>query len=351
MKPPDFETLRSDLESLSVPEGDARHLRWLAGPLAVGRNQFGDYEIFIRGPELHVTSPVVQRHIQYDEWMPEDGDNVFAASRIALPPAPHFASIAALIGSELMRAGIGEPDRVQAAFVEVEPIIEMAIRRGALPENVVVGLLGELMLLRNILNARIGEPETLLRTLDYWQGWQVGGRDFRIGDHSIEVKTTRSVSSIHDFSGLHQLEPTVLPTGTFEKLHLMSIGLAPSTSIGETLPSVVGGIATLLSTSHGDELSDEFLRRVEHYGRQSGSSYSHETMRDWSAYATRFAHTFAPRLYRLDDPAMRLLKREVVVQTFVQPEGLSFTMHLPERVSAHNPAPNWEVELISMTVP
>jgi hypothetical protein len=344
-----FEALREDLEALSVPEEQARNLRWLAAPLAIGRTATGDYEVFIRGPELRAGSALVRRHVQHGDWRPEEGGEPFSASRIVLPSAAHFASIAALIAIELLRAGVGEPGGIQTAFTDVEPIIEMAIRRGALSEAVIIGLVGELTVLRQLILARSGQPERMMRSLDFWQGWQEGGRDFRIGDHAIEVKTTQASASIHEFSGLHQLEAKQLPSGAIEQLHLMSIGLAASTTMGESLPSVVSSITTLLSTSAGGaEVADEFTRRVSLYGTLSGTGYAHATMQDWSVYATRYTHTFLPRLYRIDDPAMLLLGRDLLAQTFVQAQGLSFTMHIPEQVSAFNPTPNWQAELEAM---
>ncbi|RYD41435.1 MAG: hypothetical protein EOP83_33915 [Verrucomicrobiaceae bacterium] len=160
------------------------------------------------------------------------------------------------------------------------------------------------------------------------------------------MKTTQASTSIHEFSGLHQLEAKLLPSGSMEHLHLMSIGLAASSTIGETLPSTVSSVATMLTRgAAGPEVTDEFLRRVSLYGGQSGNGYVHSTMQEWSVYGTRYAHTFLPRLYRVDDPAMRLLGRDMLAETFVQAQGLSFTMHIPERVSAFNPSSNWETEL------
>ncbi|MEO7169675.1 MAG: PD-(D/E)XK motif protein [Sphingomonas sp.] len=344
-----FEALREDLEALSVPEEQARNLRWLAAPLAIGRTATGDYEVFIRGPELRSGSALVRRHVQHGDWRPEEGGEPFSASRIVLPSAPHFASIAALIAIELLRAGVAEPGGVQTAFTDVEPIIEMAIRRGALSEAVIIGLIGELTVLRQLILARSGQPERMMRSLDFWQGWQEGGRDFRIGNHAIEVKTTQASASIHEFSGLHQLEAKQLASGAIEQLHLMSIGLAASTTMGESLPSVVSSITTLLSAAAGGtEVADEFTRRVSLYGTLSGTGYAHATMQDWSVYATRYTHTFLPRLYRIDDPAMLLLGRDLLAQTFVQAQGLSFTMHIPEQVSAFNPTPSWQAELEAM---
>lgn len=344
-----FESLRNDLEALPLPDGHARNLRWLATPLAIGRTTSGDYEIFIRGSELRASSSLVRRHVQHGDWRPENGGDPFSASRIVLPAAPHFASVAALIAIELLRAGVAGPPGAQQAFTDVEPIIEMAIRRGALSEESIIGLFGELTLLRQLLLACAGEPEHKLRRLDYWHGWREGGRDFRIGNHAIEVKTTRASASIHEFSGLHQLEPAQLASGQMEDLHLLSVGLTASSVMGENLPAIVSTIVNLLSgPSTRPELPDEFLRRVSLYGSVSGNGYFHATMQEWSVYGTRYTHTFLPRLYRIDDPAMLTLRRDQLARTFVQPEGLAFTMHIPERVSAFNPALNWEAELDAM---
>lgn len=347
---PQFESLRSELEELSAPREQARHLIWLAEPLAVARTASGDFEVFIRGPELRTASPLVRRQLQHGSWRPEEGGVAFPASRVALPSAPHFASIAALIAIELIRAGVAGPRGVQAAFADVEPIIEMAIRRGALADSAIIGLLGELTVLRQLIFTRMQQPASLMRCIDFWQGWQDGGRDFRIGDHSIEVKTTRAASSIHEFSGLHQLEPQLLASNQPEQLHLLSIGLAPSTSTGESLPALVESIVSILrSSTGGEEVPTEFVRRVALYGHRSGGGYMHASMAEWSVYATRYAHTFVPRLYRIDDPGMLLLTRAVLAQTFVRPHDLSFTMQIPESVSAFNPAQDWAAELQAMS--
>lgn len=343
-----YETLRNELEDMRVPEGLARNLRWLASNLAIGRTNNGQFEVFICGDQLNSSSSLVQRHMQYGEWRPLDGGESFAANRVVLPESPHFASIAAVIAVELLRTGVAEQGNAQSAFADVEPIIEMAIRRGALPENVIVGLIGELTVLRQLLQANLSTPSSLLRVLDTWQGWQASGRDFRFGIDSLEVKTTQASSSIHKFNGLHQVEPVVLPDGEMERLSILSIGLSTSPTLGETLPQLVDDILAAFSGSPSHEvLSSEFLRRVALYG-QSGTGYEHSAMRDWSVYRTSYVHTFSPRLFKLDDQAFALLTREMLSRTFVHPDDLSFTAHLPDQVSRFNPVPSWEVELQNM---
>lgn len=339
-----FEDLRAELEGLTSASGEARHLRWLAHELAVGRTAAGDYEIFLRGDPLVATSSVVARHLQHGQWAPKAGGENFAASRIILPSVPQFASVAALIAVELLRAGIDGSGHPQQPFSDVEPIIEMAIRRGALAENVIIGLIGELILVRQCLLSALSTPARYAEIINAWQGWQHGGRDFRLGRYAVEVKTTQSQSSLHEFTGIHQLEPENEESGVTEDLYVLSIGMIASTTTGETLPEVVDSILNLLSGSLGGSagpVQDMFLRSVSLYGTQAATGYSHFAMREWSAYTVRYSHSFAPRLYRVADPAMALLERSTIAETCVVPSSVSFSALFPERVSAFNPAENW----------
>lgn len=345
-----FEQLRAELELFNPPSGEIRRLHWLAHTLAVARNAAGDYEIFLRGPVLHVQSSLVRRHLQHGNWRPTGDGEMFSASRIVLPSAPHFASVAALISIELLRAGIASADSPQGAFTDVEPIIEMAIRRGALPENVVIGLIGELMILRQCLLTISDKPHRRAAVLDSWCGWQ-NGRDFTFRFYSIEVKTTQLASSIHEFTGLHQLEETQRPSGEYEQLHLLSLGLTASAVTGESLPTIVDQLLDMLGNRHTVEFSPlqaSLLERIERYGEESGTGYKHATMKDWSVYSIRYTSTFSPKLYRIADPAMRMLRRKEIEETFVLPQSLSFTMTFPDTVSAFNPALNWQGEIASM---
>lgn len=90
------------------------------------------------------------------------------------------------------------------------------------------------------------------------------------------------------------------------------------------------------------EIQSAFLEAVETYGAFGSIGYRHLTMRNWSTYAVRYTHTFAPRLYRVADPAMRILRREELDRTFVLSDSVSFTLHIPDQVSAFNPAASWE---------
>ncbi|WP_210214382.1 hypothetical protein, partial [Sinorhizobium meliloti] len=67
----------------------------------------------------------------------------------------------------------------------------------------------------------------------------------------------------------------------------------------------------------------------------------------WSAYQIRLQITFT-RLYAINDPEMRLLTSAALDGTFVVPSSVSFELQLPTRVSAFNPAQNWQGEVAAM---
>jgi hypothetical protein len=347
-----YEALRASLDALEVPAGEARRLHWVVESLlGAARTSSGDFEIFLLGEPLMTRSPVVRRCLEHGAWRPTNGGNPFNATRVVLPADPHFAAVAALIATELMRAGLGVGISSQEAFTEVEPLIELAIQRGSLTDEVLLGLFSELLVLRTLLRAgnySLADKAVLVGT---WRGWQQG-RDFVIGRQAIEVKATRGLTSSHAFSGLHQLEEQQLPDGDLEVLHLLSIGLQEVSAGGVSLPNLVDDLLSDIGGPVGTEhdqgpLQTQLLGWISQYGA-GGRGYRHLSMRGWPQYQAQFALSFSPRLYRIADQDMRLLPRAVVAETFIRPDSLKFDATFPARVSAFNPAERWQTELVRM---
>lgn len=342
-----FETLRDHLAALDVPVGSARRLVWVvAGRLGAAITASGAYEIFLAGSELVAVLPPVARHVQYDRWEPDDGSPAFAATRVLLGSASHFAAVAAFIATELARLDLATDRAMQVAFNQIEPIIELAIRRGTLSTEAILGLLAELQVLRVALLATPAAKRS--STLLGWRGW-TQGRDFVMGKHAVEVKATLSDSSRHAFSGVHQLEPQPMSDGRQEMLHLMSIGLAEAEQGGQSLPELVDDIASLLDdgSTVGASARAQFLGMVREYGGPGASGYDHDVMRNWNVYQPRYVITFA-RLYAIDDPEMRLLTSALLDQTFAVPGSVRFELLLPAQVSTFNPAASWQAEVAAM---
>ena len=342
-----FEDLRDRLAGMDVPAGDARRLIWLVqGRLGAALTATGAHEIFLGGPELSATVPLVARHLQHDRWEPNYGGSSFAATRVLLGSAPHFASMAALIAVELARFDLSDDNTLQRAFEQVEPLIELAIRGGALSTEALLGLIAELQLLRVGL---LAVPTKKRRSvLMGWRGW-TKGRDFVFGRHAIEVKATLGPGSRHSFGGVHQLEAQPLSVGGMEALHLMSFGLVEADGGGQSLPDLVEDLASLLDGDEGEPGSGraDLVEKVREYGGPGAAGYDHWTMSDWAAYQGRYAINFT-RLYSVDDPAMRLLTSSLIEQTFAVPGSVSFELQFPVSVSTFNPAANWQAEIAAM---
>ena len=184
----------------------------------------GAFEVFVLGPKLRPRLPLVDRHLKHDTWQLSDG-SYFEANRIVLPAEAHYVPTAAFLAEELLRNGIDSSP--QPAFALSEPLIEMALRRTALDEDTVLGLLGELRFLELLLRGS-DTTEQRANGLEAWEGYQRTSRDFVFNNGTeVEVKVTRGPHSSHQISSIAQVDPRRTAGGEpIEQLYLVSIGVA-----------------------------------------------------------------------------------------------------------------------------
>jgi hypothetical protein len=292
----------------------------------------GGVEIFVRAESILPSSILVRRHVKHDRWQGISGE--FEASRIALPAEPHYQPVAAFIAEELLRNGLAES--APLAFARSEPIIEMALRRTAMSDELILGLIGELRVL-NLLLSFCTERHQRLQVLESWTGFRRGARDFQAPGFSMEVKTTRSSSSVHWISGIHQVDPHRDANGNpTEALFLLSIGLEVA---GEddfvngsiTLPAIIEESLRLLAVAGSGRRSDAqqlLLDRVREYGGVS-LGYDHDTMSTWPAYAQQFRQEFW-RAYNMTDDRVEVIRvRDVQGCSAVSIDSIQFEVNLP----------------------
>lgn len=342
-----YEKLRDQLEAVSLPQRtDDRRTLWVVDRLiGIAVTAAGSVELLLVGDRLQPASWVVRRHLQHFRWSIEGVNIQIDANRIALPAQPHFISLAALIAVELHRCGFADAQSLPDAFSQVEPLIELALRRTALTEEHVVGLMGELICLEAMLDAT---PALDFRSsvLDMWRGHS-GGRDFVIGDVGIEVKTTELLVSSHKFSGLHQVEAGVVGNTQERSIYLLSVGLCSGGEEGQSLPELVERILKRLGqgSAPGAEgrtpLQRRFLANVASYGQTNSLGYNHDTMAQDAIYGARLKPVFTPRLYDLSDQSIRLLTREHLQRSHVSADDIQFRLELEESITPSNPAANW----------
>jgi hypothetical protein len=344
-----YETLRDHLVGLEPPKaiGERANLWVIPRVLGIARTFDDFFEIFIVGERVHPRTAIVRQHLEFGRWEVAGTGERFEASRLVLPPEPHFLAVATMIAVELHRSGLGTARALQDVINEVEPIIEMALRRGALDESHQVGLMGELLCLEVMLDAVLQHSDLRVSVLDMWQGHRQGLRDFIIGETAIEVKTTQQEASSHKISGLHQVERTEVDGLVEETLYLLSVGITASEHEGQTVPDVVQRIVNRLAdpaahASGFSALQRRFLSNVACYGSGSSRGYDHTTMAQWQVYSTRFRATFTPRLYDIGDPDVRIIRRRDLAGTYVSPDDIQYRLDLEPNINGVNPVASWK---------
>jgi hypothetical protein len=333
-----FESVRERIASAEQPSAsDQRNPVWFANGerIGVARDRSGRFEIFLAVVGLQVSSAVIRRYVAEDTWRRADGRE-FAASRIVIPGDPHFIGVAALIVDELLR---NEFDRdPQAAFARSEELIEMALERAGVSDETVLGLLGELLLLEQILVLH-SVPGSRQRALDAWTGYQRASRDFIGNQVAIEVKATTRNRSRHHISNLDQVTSGSQQIGAdSSQLFLVSIGLMPSQGSGRSVATQTERICQLLGRDLAPEeaarLSGAFLQCLRIYGVAPGSvaGYDHDSMKAWPMFASEWEVRFL-RVYDMSDEQVLVPRRSDLAEfRHVVDGSMRFEIDLPEVV-------------------
>lgn len=314
---------------------DDRNISWGKTPEAIGlaRSPHGRIEIFLPGPPLEARSRRVREALEYQRWFRTDGEELLA-NRILLPAAGHFEQVAAFLTTELIRNG-GTSD-LPRAFATTEPLIELAIEDLLLADESLLGLCGELLVLRALLQAA-PESETPV-LIGAWKGYRETARDFQLDGHGIEVKTTTHAASSHLFTGVHQLEPGHGVDGTAEDAYtLVSLGLEwpgqddpqDATSLPHLVEDILGRIDR---SGAGTASADDLVTHIADYGDPGRLGYDHRTMRDNARFKRPFRVAFS-RAYDMGDEAIALLTSDDLRRRpFIEIDSVRLRVSFPAQV-------------------
>jgi hypothetical protein len=338
-----YDQIQQRLEALTAPpDEDAFSVEWLVPDvLAVGRDAHGRYAVILPGDALSPSPNVASVH--YGEWRSASGSEV-RGTLLALPAGNEFRTAAAAIAAECIRIGIHERP-LREVYREVEPFIALVLRRIVLPEESLLGLVGELLILDQLVDAVLQvQPDHPDPTV-FWTGWQPRPRDFSFGAAALEVKTTGLLASRHHISNIAQVDPEAAGSGAQVHLYLASIGLRRASAGAFSIAGLSQRILERLAAAVGDAPTDPrtlFLDRLRQYGPDGFAGYDHATMSAAEPYQQRFSTTFLPRIYDMQDHNVRVIRRKDLTAhfPFVLDEGLSFAIELPAQIpgSLTNPA-------------
>lgn len=349
-----METYESVLEQITslpkAPAGGVRDIRWIGGTSSLGaaRDETGRLEIFLAGTPLVPFSPRLRDAVQYHDWHRADGE-ILRANRILLPALGHFDHIGAFVCVELLRNDVKQD--ISRAFRKTEPIIELAVKRLEISDNLLIGLAGELLILHSLVH-QAADPY-VGRALLAWDGWRRSKRDFAWEQTGVEVKTTRGTGSTHHIQGIHQVDTYhgEVEDGVIEdRLFLVSIGIFNAEPGGNTfsIPQLVDRILARIEGSGFGNLADKFLSRIVEYGSESGFGYDHKTMYRDAPFTNEFGITFC-RAYDMSDPLIHVIRHSAMAS---YPQIISgsvrYTVNLPPVISGQNPinGPNQIANLI-----
>ena len=338
---PTFEDLLLVAESLPVPQVDSdRDVHWCDATkiLGMARQSSGGIELFLRGEELRSSSPLVRRFLKFDEWARTNGD-VFRANRIVFPSEEHYTAAAAFLAEEFFRNNV--VNSLVSAFAQTEPLVEMMLRRIALSEEEILGLLGELRFLEVLIS--IADEVGRAIVIDAWRGHERSARDFVFNTCFVEVKSTRGSRSVHRVNSVMQADPRRSETGEFlERLFLLSFGFTPvltheNSESGISLAIQVETILGILN-QEGDAMrvnpiQSLFLQKLANYGGVANGGYIHDEMKNWLIYQSRWHYSFL-RIYDMCDDAIQVLRRsDIQMRSHVLLETVSFDVSLPDTVT------------------
>ena len=307
-----------------------------AADLAVAKTKEHIYELLFIGKKLEPRSSIIRTCLTYTKWQDDADKKTFEANSFKIPESHYSASIAALIIVEFNR--LAENLGFEEKFFALEPIIERFLQREMLTEHETIGLLGELIVLKEVISQV--PPARYKATLDGWMGHRHVARDFTFGDTSLEIKTTQSTESIHTINSVGQIEArTDVNRVPVERLYLLSIGLIRSSSEGghsaTSLAETCDAILRILGVhpTEATNLSETFLSRVSAYGTSESRRYLHTEMRGHFFASQPWSVTFT-RIYDMSDPHLSLPRREELnIFRDVVTDSFSFEISLPRRVS------------------
>lgn len=341
-----YESIVALIDTLSPSLDATLQVEWLlAERIGVAKAHRGGHALLLVGPPLSLTTDIVAAALRNGQWRNAEGA-LFQGSVLELPAGHAYRAAMATIGAELFRLGV-ERRSTADVFVEVEAFVALVLRRILLPAEYVLGLVGELLILRELLTALRFDARIHNRTT-FWRGWQRQSRDFVFGQTAVEVKTTSLSVSRHTVS-LDQVDARQTDGGASEQLFLASIGLRQSFGAeGFSISSLTSDVLALLDPSE----TASFLTSLGQYGPDGFGGYIHEEMHEHDAYCQGFTTTFAPRIYRMNDPSVRVIRGSDLARDFphVLPRGLHYTVEFPENVPGSLENPTTDLRAFSKTM-
>ena len=216
----------------------------------------------------------------------------------------------------LLRSGASFRHAVSEALVSFQ---ELLASRRRLTAEKVLGLIGELLVLRHVIGSA-GEKTAI----ESWLGPSAEEHDFGFSDFDAEVKTTKSETRVHVIGSETQLEPS-----PGAPLHLVSIQItrAGAAAQGFTLASLIAEIRESLTHS-----LRTFDAALEGLGWREA---------DKDLYKVKYQLRSVPRAYLIDEhfPAITSARLDAVIPNRINVSNVSYRVNVTDLPHAAIGAP------------
>lgn len=259
---PQVEDLVKVLSDLLPPDGEVRHAHTLFNSrLHLARGPGDRLELLLEGDKASFGEGAIGRGLEFGHFKDSNAGRAFDALLVrstgipetSLRPMAHLAYEAAQRVSD-------DPEITNESLVRgLEPFLRLVLSRELLSQEHQVGLTGELLLLRELLDQAAEDGLPLERAVECWVGWDSSTRDFRHGATAVEVKVSQTDRREHWVGSMFQLLPE---PGTEEGVFVYSVGLRSDRSRTYNLLTEIDRVLERLEPA----LKERFLSQLSQYG-------------------------------------------------------------------------------------
>lgn len=229
----------------------------------IGKNSTSQVCVFIKGKNSEFTGLPLSKEFRHDEWH-ESGGKFEALMISELPTHLHHLMDTLIINL----SSFLESATKKVAAIELTQIIKDSLANeigstGMMSNPLRIGLFGELILLKYLLNA--SKPKDYISVLNLWTGSGKAKRDYMTKQGFVEVKTTGHKDRIHQINDPEQLHLKAKE----KKGYLFSIKAKSDDSGTVHLVELINEIRTKLTPL---SLETMFDGKLENYGGE-GKGY------------------------------------------------------------------------------
>lgn len=290
-----IESLALEVSQLESWDGSGRHALTIARErLHLARGPNDCIELFIEGPRASFGYTAIGKCLEWGEFHDRNARRQFSALVIRALDSATAVRLMAHVAYEALQLLAGKSEITNSDLLSrLQPFVSLVIDRSILTIESQMGLVGELMLINELLNfadahvPRI-DPTVVLST---WKGWDLAGRDFLGGKVAIEVKTTARTARQHTINAMSQLLSDV--SRTDERVYVYSVGLRPDRSSSFRLMAAFDRVLVRLDGS----ARNQFVECSRKYGSLGLDS----ALRGYYDLEPGFVITHSPAIFQTDN--------------------------------------------------